>query len=173
MSKRVCIKCKIVKPFAQFHKNKRTFEGVHNVCKICHNAASKKRYQAQGEKLRGQMATQRANNYEHRLEIERASRKKNKEAQRPLKNMAQTVRNRIISGSKNVILAKEIAKLYKNPCFMCGTSEKPCIDHIIPLSRGGNHSIGNLMTLCRRCNTSKGKKLLVEWKKYLMKVEGK
>ena len=119
------------------------------------------------------MATQRLKNYEHVLEIERASRKKNKEAQRPLKNMAQTLRNRIISGSKNVILAKEIAKLYTNPCFMCGTNEKPCIDHIIPLSRGGNHSIGNLMTLCRRCNTSKGKKLLVEWKKYLMKVEGK
>lgn len=38
-------------------------------------------------------------------------------------------------------------------------------DHIVPLSRGGKHSIGNLTPSCRKCNTSKGSRYLVEWKK--------
>ena len=32
----------------------------------------------------------------------------------------------------------------------------PTMDHIIPLSRGGEHLPSNIQTLCRRCNTSKG-----------------
>lgn len=172
MSQRHCIKCGFVKPFSEFHKNKRTSTGVHNVCKICHNAAAKLRYQQQGVRLRQLMADQRLADYDYRLEIERASRARRKEAQRPLKNARQQIRNRLIQGKKFQVTAQEIARLYKNPCFRCGTYKQLSIDHIIPLVKGGNHSIGNLMTLCRPCNASKGKKFLVEWKRDTMKVEG-
>ena len=37
-------------------------------------------------------------------------------------------------------------------------------DHIIPISRGGAHSLENLCVSCERCNLSKGAKLLSEWK---------
>jgi hypothetical protein len=36
-------------------------------------------------------------------------------------------------------------------------------DHIIPLSKGGPHSAENFMPLCKRCNSSKGNKDLIEW----------
>jgi 5-methylcytosine-specific restriction endonuclease McrA len=173
MPSRVCIKCKVVKSYSDFHKNKRTSTGVHNRCKVCQNQASKERYKLEGQKLREQMAAQRARDYEHRIEIERASRAKRKEAQRPRKNARQQIRNRLVKGSKFIVLDKELRKLYSQPCFMCDTKENLSIDHIIPLVRGGNHSIGNLMTLCRPCNASKGKRLLVEWSRYQMKVAGK
>jgi 5-methylcytosine-specific restriction endonuclease McrA len=173
MSERVCIACKVIKPFSEFHKNKRGLYGIHNKCKVCQNAFSKERYKKQGEKLRGQMAALRQSNYEYRLEIERASRARRKEAQRPLKNARQQVRNRLLGGSKFVLRSKEIQRLYELPCYNCGSKENLSIDHVLPLKRGGNHSIGNLMTLCRSCNASKGKKLLVEWKRDLMKVAGK
>lgn len=32
----------------------------------------------------------------------------------------------------------------------------PTLDHIIPLSRGGQHTMDNLQCLCRDCNTAKG-----------------
>jgi 5-methylcytosine-specific restriction endonuclease McrA len=122
--------------------------------------------------MRKQMADLRIKDYEYRIAIERASRAKRKEVQRPLKNARQQVRNRLLSGSKFLLQSKEVERLYNLPCYNCGSTENLSIDHVIPLARGGNHSIGNLMTLCRKCNASKGKKFLVEWKRDLMKVAG-
>lgn len=37
-------------------------------------------------------------------------------------------------------------------------------DHVIPISRGGSHSIGNLVPACKSCNRAKSFKTLVEWR---------
>lgn len=63
-----------------------------------------------------------------------------------------------------LILEKEIINILSSPCFICGSKENIHIDHIIPISRGGRHSIGNLQPLCKKCNFSKGSKLFYEWK---------
>jgi hypothetical protein len=41
-------------------------------------------------------------------------------------------------------------------CLKCGTAENLTIDHILPLSRGGNDDMTNLQALCRTCNWRKG-----------------
>ncbi|NMO01404.1 DUF2510 domain-containing protein [Gordonia sp. TBRC 11910] len=41
-------------------------------------------------------------------------------------------------------------------CAQCGDDSYLEYDHVIPLSRGGATSIGNLQILCRRCNLAKG-----------------
>lgn len=38
------------------------------------------------------------------------------------------------------------------------------VDHVIPLARGGDNYEGNLVPACRPCNSSKGARLIVEWK---------
>jgi 5-methylcytosine-specific restriction endonuclease McrA len=51
-------------------------------------------------------------------------------------------------------------------CHYCGkqVSGSDChIDHVIPLSRGGDHRVANMVFACPRCNESKGSKLLSEW----------
>jgi 5-methylcytosine-specific restriction endonuclease McrA len=50
---------------------------------------------------------------------------------------------------------------------MCGGRFEH-IDHIIPLSRGGRHSIGNLAPACAACNLKKGYKYLVEMRNLTM-----
>jgi hypothetical protein len=44
-------------------------------------------------------------------------------------------------------------------CQQCGSTEHPCIDHVIPVSRGGDSSDDNLQVLCLPCNTKKGNKI--------------
>ena len=71
------------------------------------------------------------------------------------------------------ILDKEYKRLYNSPCAFCGATEKITMDHIIPISRSGNHSIGNLQPLCRSCNSSKKSRLVSEYKYYLSKLSYK
>ena len=45
-------------------------------------------------------------------------------------------------------------------CRRCGSARNLEVDHIVPLSRGGDSEERNLQTLCRRCNRRKWKKLV-------------
>lgn len=40
-------------------------------------------------------------------------------------------------------------------CLKCGTPENLTIDHINPISKGGENVISNLQTLCKSCNSIK------------------
>jgi hypothetical protein len=49
-------------------------------------------------------------------------------------------------------------------CLFCGTNVGLGQgDHLIPLSEGYYHSVENYAPLCKRCNSSKGTKDLLEW----------
>jgi hypothetical protein len=52
-------------------------------------------------------------------------------------------------------------------CSYCGVeggkTTKWCVDHIIPLSRGGTNDPDNLTACCFPCNSSKSDRLLSEW----------
>ena len=48
-------------------------------------------------------------------------------------------------------------------CAYCGTKADVSIDHIIPRYSGGDDSASNLIRACKHCNSSKGKKDLMEW----------
>ena len=54
---------------------------------------------------------------------------------------------------------------YEHRCAYCGTSGALTMEHVVPLIRGGNHSVGNILPVCARCNSSKGGRLLTEWRK--------
>lgn len=72
-----------------------------------------------------------------------------------------------VTGTRPALRAETeamIATLLTLPCSYCGTTGKVEIDHIIPLSRGGLHEPGNLAAACKSCNSSKGAKLLSEWR---------
>lgn len=57
---------------------------------------------------------------------------------------------------------EDMCKLYNatNKCFYCGKETVPFtvdkqIDHKIPISRGGNNNIKNLVVCCKSCNSGK------------------
>ena len=50
-------------------------------------------------------------------------------------------------------------------CWACHTYVlAPQMDHLIPLSRGGQHRPGNVAPACGRCNSSRSNRLIVEWR---------
>lgn len=44
-------------------------------------------------------------------------------------------------------------------CRHCGSDNHLCLDHIVPLSLGGEDTVENLQVLCRSCNSRKGARL--------------
>jgi 5-methylcytosine-specific restriction endonuclease McrA len=65
------------------------------------------------------------------------------------------------------ISRKDVEKLHRrfdDICAYCHTAPATDLDHVIPLSRGGKHTIGNLLPACGRCNRSKGAKTVTEWR---------
>lgn len=75
-----------------------------------------------------------------------------------------TRRALINKSGKFVILDKEIKRLYSNNCIHCGSKERITMDHLIPVSRGGRHSIGNIVPMCQECNFSKHTRFYSEWR---------
>ena len=71
-------------------------------------------------------------------------------------------------------------KLRKTAWWMRETSEEKChycnrkvgltnltMDHVVPLSRGGKSSKGNIVPSCKECNNKKKYLLPIEWEEYL------
>lgn len=50
-------------------------------------------------------------------------------------------------------------------CCYCGTPENLSIDHLIPSAKGGADTGDNFVWSCRRCNSSKGARDVMEWLK--------
>lgn len=52
---------------------------------------------------------------------------------------------------------EEIKAAYGNRCVYCGRKmRKLSQDHIIPLSKGGDHTVSNIVPACLTCNLKKG-----------------
>ncbi len=69
---------------------------------------------------------------------------------------------------------KKIILKTQNVCGICGKPVDlslkapnplaPCIDHIIPVSRGGFTVLDNLQVLCEKCNLQKSNMTMEEFK---------
>ena len=68
------------------------------------------------------------------------------------------MRKRLTETAKKQIFIRD-----KFECQYCGSKEDLEIDHIIPLSQGGNNEDSNLITACHRCNSLKGDKKLKDF----------
>jgi len=61
---------------------------------------------------------------------------------------------------------RKLVRRYPHQCAYCGGNDGGIhMDHVVPLSRGGRHAIGNVLPACQACNLSKGAKLVAEWKR--------
>lgn len=59
---------------------------------------------------------------------------------------------------------RRIAMHRRSVCSYCGSAPADTLDHVVPLIRGGTNYEGNLAPACRRCNSSKSGKTVMEWR---------
>ncbi|GBC62994.1 HNH endonuclease [Desulfonema ishimotonii] len=61
----------------------------------------------------------------------------------------------------------------KGKCYYCGKSTQAralTMDHIVPISRGGKTTKGNVVPACKDCNNKKKQLLPMEWEEYLNRI---
>jgi hypothetical protein len=71
------------------------------------------------------------------------------------------------TGKENFIKATGVTRTQRqrildrdgHACTSCGATDALCMDHILPISRGGDSSYDNLQVLCSACNTKKSNKI--------------
>lgn len=52
-------------------------------------------------------------------------------------------------------------------CFYCGARlamETAQEEHVVPIARGGCDGVGNIVYVCKRCNSSKKDRTIMEWR---------
>lgn len=167
MTKR-CSRCQLVKDSSEFYKNKRTATGLTSYCKDCNKVKALEWKRNHPEA----MARWRADMLERNPEHERQYRAINKDRDsariarwskenRARRNATQNAR-RAREYSGGTYSAEEWLDLcdqYGNVCLSCGIDEIT-VDHVVPLVRGGANTIDNLQPLCKKCNFSKGSKII-------------
>lgn len=51
---------------------------------------------------------------------------------------------------------REVLRRDRHSCQYCGNSKHLTLDHVIPRSRGGQHTWNNVVAACEQCNSKKG-----------------
>ncbi len=58
-------------------------------------------------------------------------------------------------------------------CYYCGrkvSARELTMDHIVPIIRGGKSTKGNVVPVCKECNSRKKYLLPIEWEEYLARL---
>jgi 5-methylcytosine-specific restriction endonuclease McrA len=121
-----CGACGEYFPRTGFHAEKRTILGIKTTCKKCHNACN--------------VASRDKDNKRKKAVIYEAARRARK------------------AGGEGVVNDgdwQRLVEILGNACLKCGSLDKITQDHVVPLSKGGQHHPTNLQPLCRTCNEIK------------------
>lgn len=192
-----CSKCKLDKDTDfDFHKNKSKPNGFAFECKVCKNQQDKIYRDTHKEYYKNYIHNYRKENKASLDTQKKEYIEKNKSAHIKRQNdwyernkadvKARTSQYKKdhpkqyqMYNNKRVALKKtqvsdsfqynDIIAKYGNLCVYCG-GEFEHIDHYIPLSKGGSHTLDNIRPACEKCNLRKSNK---DPEEFLSSVQGK
>lgn len=82
------------------------------------------------------------------------------------KERASKYRKRLsaVGGNNYLEHYNEVYKRDGGKCVYCGSTDLLCLDHLVPLSKGGDNEKDNLVIACKACNSGKGGRMIEESK---------
>lgn len=169
---KACSKCGKEQPLQNFYWRNRRLGKRRNDCRTCAIAAQKRRnstpegrarrreisaayYQRNKEAHKRAVYRWRENNPDKIREIERRYYRN-----KPTKKIVNARRRRLERAVRDPELNEYAAIVHLDPCVYCGSPSNE-IEHIVPLSRGGQHASSNIAAACRSCNAKKYNKSLL------------
>lgn len=171
-----CSKCEVIKPHTEFYKGTSSKDGLYSYCKSCTKIRAQKYYSDNADELIAYTKSWKQNNPEkvnaqnqrwYKKNPDKAAQyQRNNRAKHPEKVSDLNHRRRDMKLNNGTFKIRKsfMRKLYASPCVFCQSTINIQADHIIPLSRGGRHSEGNLQPLCQSCNLEKRALTITEWR---------
>ena len=106
-----------------------------------------------------------ANNPQAVRDRVRAWEQRNLEAHR-LNQQTRTIRRRKkIEGTVYVRDWRRTLRRFNHACAYCGRKNiQLTVEHVVPISRGGMNTIGNVVPACSNCNNTKNNLTVMEWR---------
>ena len=157
-----------------------------HACIPCEKARKHQYYQEHKEKYQAYARKRYYENRDERLVYARQYRKKHKKEQRAyfhqyrkenpdkVQECRQRRRASITNAAINDFIAADWQAVlihYDNKCAYCGEAKMALeLEHIIPISRGGNNTISNIVPACEACNDKKYVSTPAEAGMYLWKL---
>lgn len=168
VERKVCTVCREEKNHSEFGLNSCHKTGLKSECKKCRNLKLKIRYENDSE-FRQRESIRFSKLYKNNRDkfLARTNKwskdNKEKKVEQAQRRRARKIGQIIFDLPENYVSLLTKQQCYK--CIYCGCDIKdhPTTDHLIPLSRGGKHSIDNIKICCMSCNSSKSNKTLIEW----------
>ncbi|MCT2594259.1 HNH endonuclease [Streptomyces sp. N2-109] len=169
-----CSGCRGTKPVGEFSKHKARDDGRQSYCKSCMRETCAAWYAVNKDRERETSAAWYAVNKERARETSAVWRAANKERAR--ENLARWQReNRDRVREHNARRRARKAQVCTEPydraalfarwshtCCYC-SSPATDVEHITPISKGGDDILSNVTVACAACNSSKGAKTLAQW----------
>lgn len=157
MNEKTCSKCRETKPLTEYHKNARNRDGLHSHCKKCQCAYVRTYYQTHKAETTARMRQWRAENPERY----RDNNIRNKGELRA-RNAGNVVEKGV---DASVLLERQGGRCYLclMPIDIALRHPHPgslSVDHIVPISKGGDHTPENALATCLACNLAKRAKPL-------------
>lgn len=188
---KTCSRCGAEKPLEAFHRMVSTRDGRRPDCKACVNEYYRAYYEANKGKIAERDRAYREANREAIAEQNRAYYKANREkiaeqkrsyreanreaineyqrayhAANPHVGWANGYHQRAIAYGFEPIVEEftkaDVMARYGAACFYCGGALER-LDHAVPVSRGGPHTLENARPSCAGCDSSKSVSTEAEW----------
>ena len=178
---RTCSECEKRLPINDFHKDKNATDGFRSKCKTCRLIKVKEWYD-ENPKLRRE---NQKNRYHSDVELSRANDALRYVRDREKRILLATEHSHRRRGRKvqtvveKGISKKSLKKKFGTKCYYCEKEmdfnvaegrkfnrDMATIEHLIPLSKGGEHTFENTVLACRFCNLKKNAKSESEFKEF-------
>lgn len=172
--KKHCPKCNTIKPVAEFNKSRARLSGLDSHCRAC-ISEKHRRYHAENRELRTvkSRAWRQANPEAVKAIHRRHTAKPEFLAKARIYSAARRARER-----DQFVEDVDATVVFDRDEGICGICGDPAlrddfhVDHIIPLSRGGDHSYANTQVAHPVCNSRKHNKLPEEYLNEQKQEEG-